>query len=74
MKKFKEGDKVLAVHDDRWLWGNQDKNRVGTIRDVCTISYFDYSVIWEGDTSSYLYHEYNLKSSKSKFFQEELEV
>lgn len=79
MKKFKEGDRVVAVKDKHWEWGNQDNGSVGTITNIdipnC-LSEFDYSVHWDSDSNksrSCFYHEYNLKL-KTKLFQEEFEV
>ena len=75
MNKFKVGDKVIAVKDERWCWGDQDRGRAGTIIEK-RYKPFDYAVLWDGDIApieSFLYYEHNLKL-KSKFFQEELEV
>ena len=75
MNKFKVGDEVLAVKDERWCWGDQDRGRAGTIVEKKCES-FDYEVLWDGDIAPieiFRYFEHNLKL-KPKFFQEELEV
>lgn len=76
MSKFKVGDRVIAVKDDYWCWGDQDRGRIGTIIEKRHNLAFDYAVLWDNDVypeDSFLYYEQNLKL-KPKFFQEELEV